>query len=122
MRDYSFGNFLHELRMRTGLTQYQLGALVGVSDKAVSKWENGSSKPKSGILFNLSEVLGISVDELMSCKYRSDERNNLKGIFTMKNQLWNKADEAMRNRYGNPVPIEIASRFYNEQAQMQSTD
>lgn len=122
MRDYSFGNFLHELRMRTGLTQYQLGALVGVSDKAVSKWENGSSKPKSGILFKLSEVLGISVDELMSCKYRSDERNNLKGIFTMKNQLWNKADEAMRNRYGNPVPIEIASRFYNEQAQMQSTD
>lgn len=113
MRDYSFGNFLHELRMRTGLTQYQLGALVGVSDKAVSKWENGSSKPKSGILFKLSEVLGISVDELMSCKYRSDERNNLKGIFTMKNQLWNKADEAMRNRYGNPVPIEIASRFYN---------
>lgn len=122
MRDYSFGNFLHELRTRIGLTQYQLGTLVGVSDKAVSKWENGSSKPKSGILFKLSEVLGISIDELMSCKYRSDERNDLKGIFTMKNQLWNKADEVMRNRYGNPVPIEIASRFYTEQAQMQSTD
>ena len=43
MRDYSFGNFLHELRTRRGLTQYQLGALVGVSDKAVSKWENGVS-------------------------------------------------------------------------------
>lgn len=122
MRDYSFGNFLHELRTRTGLTQYQLGALVGVSDKAISKWENGSSKPKSGILFKLSEVLGISIDELMSCKYRSDERNNLKGIFTMKKQLWKKADEAMRNRYGNPVPIEIANRFFAEQAQMQSTD
>lgn len=122
MRDYSFGNFLHELRTRTGLTQYQLGALVGVSDKAVSKWENGSSKPKSGILFKLSEVLEISVDELMSCKYQSDKRNNLKGIFTMKNQLWNKADEALHRRYGNPVPIEIASRFYTEQAQMQNTD
>ena len=37
MRDYSFCNFLHELRLLRGLTQYQLGALVGVSDKAVSK-------------------------------------------------------------------------------------
>ena len=43
MKNYSFGNFLYELRMRAGLTQYQLGALVGVSDKAVSKWEKGVS-------------------------------------------------------------------------------
>lgn len=41
MRDYSFGNFISALRERCGLSQYQLGALVGVSDKAVSKWENG---------------------------------------------------------------------------------
>ena len=68
MRDYSFGNFLHQLRTRSGLTQFQLGALVGVSDKAVSKWENGSAKPQSGILSKLGEVLGVSVDELLSCK------------------------------------------------------
>mgnify|MGYP004686792535 CR=1 FL=1 len=46
MRDYSFGNFISALRVRRGLSQYQLGALVGVSDKAVSKWENGVSKPE----------------------------------------------------------------------------
>ena len=39
MKDYSFGNFLSELRERSGLSQYQLGSLVGVSNKAVSKWE-----------------------------------------------------------------------------------
>ena len=76
MRDYSFGNFLHELRSRRGLTQYQLGALVGVSDKAVSKWENGSSKPQSNILYKLSDVLGISVDELLICKYHSSEKKD----------------------------------------------
>lgn len=39
MRDYSFGNFISTLRERKGLSQYQLGVLVDVSDKAVSKWE-----------------------------------------------------------------------------------
>lgn len=40
MRDYSFGNFIQDLRMRRGLSQFQLGMLVGVSDKAVSKKES----------------------------------------------------------------------------------
>ena len=122
MRDYSFGNFLHELRTRRGLTQYQLGALVGVSDKAVSKWENGSSKPKSNILYKLSEVLGISVDELLTCKYRSFENKDTKGVFAMKKQLWNKAFDAMRKRYGNPAPIEIMNRLLTEHAEMKETE
>ncbi len=122
MRDYSFGNFLQELRLRIGLTQYQLGALVGVSDKAVSKWENGSSKPKSDILYKLSEVLGISIDELLSCKYHSFEKKDTKGVFAMKNKLWNKALDAMHKRYGEPVPIEILNRFLSEQAEMENTD
>ena len=122
MRDYSFGNFLHELRLRSGLTQYQLGLLIGVSDKAVSKWENGSSMPQSSVLYKLSEALGVSVDELLSCKYHSFEKKDTKGVFATKKQLWNKAFDAMRERYGNPVPIEIVNRFLTEQAEMQNTD
>ena len=122
MRDYSFGNFLHELRSRRGLTQYQLGALVGVSDKAVSKWENGSSKPQSSILYKLSDVLGVSVDELLTCKYHSSEKKDTKGVFAMKKQLWNKAFDAMRERYGNPAPIEIMNRLLTEHAEMKETE
>ncbi len=122
MKDYSFGNFLQELRMRRGLTQYQLGALVGVSDKAVSKWENGSSKPQSGILYKLGEVLGVSVDELLSCKYQNASVKEEQGVFAMKKQLWNRAEEALCTTYGGNVPVEIASRFYAEQAEMQGTD
>ena len=122
MRDYSFGNFLYELRLRRGLTQYQLGALVGVSYQAVSKWENGSSKPQTDILCKLSEILGISVDELLTCKYHSFDKKDTKGVFAMKKELWNKAFEAMRKRYGNPAPIEIMNRLLTEHAEMKETD
>ncbi len=122
MRDYSFGNFLYELRMRSGLSQYQLGKLVGVSDKAVSKWENGLSKPKSNILCNLCDILGISVDELLSCKYHTLENKDEKGVFAMVKQLWNKVKKALYTRYGNDIPIEIKNRFYTEQRDMENTD
>lgn len=122
MRDYNFGDFLCELRVRRGLTQYQLGALVGVSDKAVSKWESGTSKPQSGILFQISEILGISIDELMACRYRSSEEKNMKGIFLMKKQLFNKAFDTMRERYGQSVSVEIMNRFLSESSEMQNTD
>ena len=122
MRDYSFGNFLHELRTRRGLTQYQLGALVGVSDKAVSKWENGFSKPQIHLLYQLSDVLGISVDELLTCEYHSSEKKDTKGVFAIKKQLWNKAIDAMRERYGHPAPIEVMNRLLTEQTELQDTD
>ena len=114
MRDYSFGNFLYELRMRSGLSQYQLGKLVGVSDKAVSKWENGLSKPQSGILCKLCDILGISVDELLSCKYNTLENKDDKGVFAMVKQLWSKVEKELYIRYGNDVPIEIKNRFLTE--------
>ena len=122
MRDYSFGNFLHQLRTRSGLTQFQLGALVGVSDKAVSKWENGSAKPQSGILSKLGEVLGVSVDELLSCKYHSPSPSGVIGVFAMKKQLWNKALFALRDTYGEVSPTEILNRYLTEQAELEDTD
>lgn len=66
MRDYEFGNTIAAYRCKQGLSQYQLGKLVGVSDKAVSKWENGSSKPKMSTCRKLAHVFGITLDELMT--------------------------------------------------------
>ena len=93
MRDYSFGNFISTLRERCGLSQYQLGVLVGVSDKAVSKWENGASKPRLGTIRKLSEVLDVSIDELLSCEYDTFDRKR-KDLFTMKKEIINKASAA----------------------------
>lgn len=65
MDRYQFGNRLMELRMEAGLSQRQLGAMVGVTDKAVSKWETGASKPGLDILTQLSDIFFVSLGELL---------------------------------------------------------
>lgn len=65
MNDYSFGNFLYEMRMRTGKSQNDLGQMLGVTGKAVSKWENGTAKPRMEILRKMAALWEISVDELL---------------------------------------------------------
>ena len=65
MQDFEFGNRLYQLRQKARLTQAQLGKKVGVSNKAVSKWENGKAKPGLDIVNRLANVLGVSVDELL---------------------------------------------------------
>lgn len=114
MRDYSFGNFISALRERNGLSQYQLGALVGVSDKAVSKWENGTSKPRIDILRKLSDVLDVSVDELLTCEYASFDKKR-KDLFAMKYEIIDKARNKMREMYGGNPPIRIVNRFKSEE-------
>lgn len=66
MRDYTFGNLVTRLRTEMGFSQFQLGKLIGVSDKAVSKWENGSAKPRLATCCRLADVLGVSLDDLLS--------------------------------------------------------
>lgn len=68
MNDYVFGNFLCELRTQKGLSQSQLGEMLGVTNKAVSKWENGSTKPNTNLLPKIAEILGVTVEELFACK------------------------------------------------------
>lgn len=65
MSDYRFGNYLTELRKRTGMTQQLLAHKLGVTDKAVSKWENGRSKPALRQLSKLAEVFMVSIDDLI---------------------------------------------------------
>lgn len=120
MKDYSFGNFLSELRERSGLSQYQLGSLVGVSNKAVSKWENGLARPNSRVLPKLSSVLGVTIDELLACKYHiSDEKER---ILAMKTVIWNKAFDSMKECYGETLPIQVLNRYESEKAELEKTD
>lgn len=66
MNDFAFGNYLYELRVKKGLTQNELGKLLGVSGKAVSKWETGAAKPRTDTLMRLAAVYDLSVSELLS--------------------------------------------------------
>lgn len=65
MNDYEFGNFLYELRTEKGLSQSELGRLVGVSNKAVSKWEMGAAKPRPEKLAKLAEIFGVTIEDLL---------------------------------------------------------
>ena len=76
MNDYAFGNFLYSLRMVKGLYQAQLGELLGVTNKAVSKWENGSAKPNTALIPRIAEILGVTVEELFACKRFDKDREH----------------------------------------------
>ena len=60
-----FGAFVAEMRKRKGWTQKELADRLFVSDKAVSKWERGLSIPNAALLMPLSEVLEVTVTELL---------------------------------------------------------
>ena len=64
MKDYSFGNYICELREKKGLTQAELGLFLNVSNKAVSKWETGASYPSSELMLPLAKTLGVSIEDL----------------------------------------------------------
>ncbi len=66
MNDYKFGNFICYLRTENGLSQSQLGDMMGVSNKAVSKWEMGVSKPRPAMLVALATFFGVTVEELLA--------------------------------------------------------
>ena len=72
MNDYAFGNRICAERMKRGLSQRELGEMLGVTDKAVSKWENGKAKPTTDTLRKLAAVFGCAVEELL--RLRSEER------------------------------------------------
>lgn len=63
-----FGDFVSSLRKEKGLTQKQLAQKLYISDKAISKWETGITIPDTCMLIPLSEVLGVTVTELLKGK------------------------------------------------------
>lgn len=60
-----FGEFLYELRKEKGLTQAELADKLGITNKAISKWETGEAFPETAQLVPLSTIFSISVDELL---------------------------------------------------------
>lgn len=65
MDQIKIGKFIAERRKKTGLTQMQLGEMLGITDRAVSKWENGRSLPDSSIMLELCRILEITVNDLL---------------------------------------------------------
>lgn len=82
MDQKKIGNFISTCRKEMELTQVQLAEKLNITNRAVSKWETGKSIPDASIMLDLCQILGITVNELLS-----GER-----ITTMENYQ-NKAEE-----------------------------
>ena len=70
------GQLIRELRLKAGWTQKELGMKIGISDKAISKWERGLSFPDITLLPRLAEVFHVSVGEIISGQQLSEPALN----------------------------------------------
>lgn len=68
----SIGKFIAELRKKKGLTQKELGEILSIDNRIISKWENGRYAPDITVLKELSTVLGVTVTELLEGKKNTD--------------------------------------------------
>ena len=66
MDQTKIGKFIAECRKKKKLTQMELSEKLNITDRAVSKWENGRAMPDSSIMLELCNLLGITVNELLS--------------------------------------------------------
>ena len=83
MKKQTLGMMISSLRKEKGMTQLELAEKMGVTDKAVSKWERDLSYPDINSIPKLAEIFGVSVDELMQVKTETKEnisKNKIDGI------------------------------------------
>lgn len=74
MEQEKIGAFISQLRKEKGWTQNQLAEKLGVTDKAVSKWERGKSMPDVSLFLPLCNLLGITLNELLSGEFIPDDK------------------------------------------------
>lgn len=78
MNTKKIGELIKKLRKEKGLSQQELADKLMVSPKTVSKWECSNGLPDITILKNLSEVLGVTIDELLDGNQNNKEQNKKK--------------------------------------------
>ncbi len=75
MNQQKIGEFLKILRKEKGLTQEQFSEIVNVSNRTVSRWENGNNMPDLDILIQLSDYYEIELRELLEGERKSEQMN-----------------------------------------------
>lgn len=76
MDQTKIGSFIAKKRKERNLTQEKLAEKLGITDRAVSKWETGKSLPDASIMLDLCRILGITVNDLLSGEELQMEKIN----------------------------------------------
>lgn len=77
MSQETIGKFIATCRKEKNLTQVQVADALGITNRAVSKWETGKSVPDVSIMIELCEMLGISVNELLCGRHLDSEEEKM---------------------------------------------
>ncbi len=77
MNDNIFSKRFSFLRKKNGYTQEKIGKMMGVSNRAVSKWENGLAFPTMDNIYKLSKIFGVNVDFFFSCEVHTEIKPEL---------------------------------------------
>lgn len=97
MDQVKIGKFLAELRREKSMTQELLGQKIGVTNKTISRWENGNYMPDVETLFQLSGIFQVSVNELLSGERISDGNVRKKADENLV-QVWENAGFSVKER------------------------
>ena len=111
MDQIKIGKFIASCRKQQGMTQAALAEKLGISDRAVSKWETGRSMPDSGIMLELCGFLKINVNELLSGEKimaESYDKRAEENLLAMKRQIEEKNRQMLRTEYWIALPAVIA--------------
>lgn len=95
MDQEAIGKFIAVCRKEKGLTQMQLAEKLNITNRAVSKWETGKSCPDTSIMLELCDILGITVNELLSGERISMENYQKKAEENLV-ELQQKKDKAQK--------------------------
>lgn len=82
MKNYELGENIYSLRNKQSLTQDEFAKKVGVTGKAVSKWETGASTPSIEVLTKIASEFDISLDELLKVRFKGHEKKIAKIVLT----------------------------------------
>ena len=111
MDQIKIGKFIASCRKEQGFTQSALAEKLGISDRAVSKWETGKSLPDSGIMLDLCDLLKINVNELLSGEKimaESYDRRAEENLLAMKREIEEKNRQMLRTEYWIVLPAVLA--------------
>ena len=110
MDQIKVGKFIASCRKEQGMTQAVLAEKLGISDRAVSKWETGKSLPDSGIMLELCEILKINVNELLSGERimaEAYDKRAEENLLAMRRELEEKNRQMLRMEYLIAFPVII---------------
>lgn len=114
----TFGQRFQRLRKNAGLTQEDVATKLNITAQAVSKWENDVSAPDISVLVELSDILGVTLNELLGKQVETqfvpaEQRKDINNMFFRIKVLSKEGDKVNVN-----IPLALAKVFVDSGADL----